>query len=144
MPPPTMFNFYCAEKWPERKVMLLLGEDPAINIPMTLAKTFLTIGKFATTYKKNGIFMSWIERASFSDMKYPNHVLLLQNVFDKLTFNKPEQLRKMKFPGKEPDDPDQWSKLFFLIEENARPSLASCLGWGGRKKSPGGGKFPVE
>ena len=67
-------------------------------------------------------------------MKHRNHIFLLQNVFNKITFNNPEQLRMMKFPGKEPDDPDPWSVFFSLIEENARPLLASCLGWGSGEK----------
>ena len=106
---------------------MLLGEDLATNVTMTLAKTFVTIGKFFTTYKRNGISMSWVERASFPDMKHPNHVFLLQNVYGKLTFNKPEQLRKMKFPGKEVDDPDLWSKFCSQLKRTRGPCLLAIL-----------------
>ena len=92
---------------------MLLGEDPPTNVPMALKQTFLTIGKFATIYKKKGISMSWAERASFPDMKHPNHVFLLQNIFDKLTFNNPEELRKMKFAGHKKDDLNPWKKCFY-------------------------------
>ena len=55
--------------------------------------------------------MSWAERASLPDMNHPNHVFLLQNIFDKLTFINLEELGKMKFPGNEKDDLDPWKKL---------------------------------
>ena len=46
------FLNYCVETWPKTKVFSLLGDESAKKVPMTLAKTFMTIGKFATTLKK--------------------------------------------------------------------------------------------
>ena len=46
------FKKYYAEKWPESKVTLLLGKDQPNNVPMDFSQTFVTIGKYNTTYKK--------------------------------------------------------------------------------------------
>ena len=56
--------------------------------------------------------MSWAERSSFPDMKHPNHLFLLQNIFDKLTFDNPEEHRLMKLARNEKDDLDPWKKFF--------------------------------
>ena len=74
--------------------------------------------------------MNWIERASFSHVKHPNHVFLLQNVYGRLIFTKPEQVTKMVFRGVEEDDPNPWLKFFFIIDEKARPSDGNGIGWG--------------
>ena len=76
--------------------------------------------------------MSWAERALCPDMKHPNHVFLLQNIFDRLSFGNIKEVREMKFLENENNDVDPWNVLL-VIEDNARPALSSCLGWGSRK-----------
>ena len=133
------FLKYYKEKRSETKYDLLLGPNPLNNVPMTLAKTFTVIAKYHTTYKNQGISMSWIDRNECVDMKHPHHIFLPQNVLDKITVVNLEEVRRLKFPERAKENVDAWMHFFHLLPENTRPTLSSCLGWG-RGKLPKAGK----
>ena len=124
------FVSYYKETWPDTKYdLLLLGDDPLETVPMELSQTFTVMSKYHTTYKKHGLCTSWIDQNECHDMKHPHHIFLLQNICDKVTFRKVEQVRKMNFP--------LWGEMMPIRGEifthhhrqrTTRPLELSCVG----------------
>ena len=107
----TIVKFY-QKKWPANKLERLLPNDPLVNVSMMMEKTFQIIGKYHTTYKKNGMSCGWVDRDSHCDMKHPHQVFLLQNLCMKLTFDTETKMRAMTFHGMNPNDPEPWKRFF--------------------------------
>ena len=128
----TIVKFY-QKKWPANKLERLLPNDPLVNVSMMMEKTFQIIGKYHTTYKKNGMSCGWVDRESHCDMKHPHQVFLLQNLCMKLTFDTETKMRAMTFKGMNPNDPEPWKRFFHMIPACGRPASASCVGWGDGK-----------
>ena len=103
---------YYQKKWPANKLKRLLPNGPLVNVPMLMNKTFQTIGKYHTTYKKKGISCGWVDCVSSFDMKHPHQVFLLQNLCMKLTFDTEKKTPAMSFPGMNRNDKEPW-KVFF-------------------------------
>ena len=94
---------------------MLLLKDPLKKVPMDLDKTFTVLGKYHTTYKKHGISMDWTDRSCCTDMKHPHHVFLLQNVFEKMTFDTIAKVRAIHFPESAEEDAEPWQKFFYIV-----------------------------
>ena len=91
--------------------------------------------------QKNGIWLGWMDWQRIPDMKHPNHVFLLQDLFEKMLSYSKEQMGDVSFLESEQEDTEPWKKFFFVVPAAARPALSSCLGWGDGKP-PEEGELP--
>ena len=77
--------------------------------------------------------MNWTDRSCCMDIKHPHHVLLLQNVFDKMMCDTDAKVRTIHFPESAEEAAEPWRKFFYIVPVEARLALSSCLGWGDGK-----------
>ena len=136
---------YLNTKWTGNKLERLLGKKAFLKVPTTLAVTFITISKWATTYTKRGISRDWGDRKETFDVKHPHHMFLLQNLDSQVLFGSAAKLGKMYLPQKPDNVKEPWRQFFHIIPEGERPLAMSWIGWGdGTDVEPDGRKSTTD